>query len=268
MSDSTCSSTPIVSRRRFIGHSVLIGGLSAAPTVVAADPLSKNFSADQDLTVIELFTSQGCSSCPPADRILADLVTKHEQEGYPVLGLSFHVDYWNYLGWSDPFSSPRWSTRQKQYASVLKENRIYTPQMIFGGRKGIVGSRRKQVDYLLGQQQEVASTHHIKMETESRPNREISISFDVEGDEVEGHVVNIAIVARSLTATATRGENAGKTLTHANVVRRFATRKLTERQGEVVFEMPDDESTSHSVIAYVQSIKQATITTATELVVA
>jgi hypothetical protein len=87
--------------------------------------------------IIELFTSQGCSSCPPADRLLKRLA------GDPrVIPLSFHVDYWNYIGWTDPFSSKRWSERQQGYARAFRSNRIYTPQLVVSGRTGASGSRR------------------------------------------------------------------------------------------------------------------------------
>lgn len=96
--------------------------------------------------IVELFTSQGCSSCPPADRFLTELAAREEFE---IIPLSFHVDYWNYIGWTDPFSSPAWSDRQRHYARSFGGNRVYTPQMVVNGRWEGVGSNRREIARLL-----------------------------------------------------------------------------------------------------------------------
>ncbi|MFK8114206.1 MAG: DUF1223 domain-containing protein [Rubripirellula sp.] len=227
-----------------------------------SSPADKGASSKHP-TVIELFTSQGCSSCPPADRVLAEYVKLHHQEQLPVLGLSFHVDYWNYLGWSDPFSSPRWSRRQKLYASVLNEKRVYTPQMIVGGRDGLVGSRRKQLDALLADHFSRQPEHEIELQVKLNSSNEIEIAHTVAGESA-GKILNVAVIARSLKATASRGENAGRTLTHSNVVRDFAQRRLDAGDGEVRFDLPRDKS-DLAVIAYVQDIKAANVSGATEV---
>src|SRR5438105_352574 len=88
--------------------------------------------------VLELFTSQGCSSCPPADKLLTHLATSAVDR--PVAPLSFHVDYWNDLGWADPYSLPAWTERQRQYARALGDSSVYTPELVVGGAAGFVGS--------------------------------------------------------------------------------------------------------------------------------
>jgi hypothetical protein len=98
----------------------------------------------QGPVVVELFTSQGCSSCPPADRLLSRLKRDPKLAG-AVIPLAFHVDYWNHLGWSDPFSSSRWSQRQTDYAHAFRSNRVYTPQAVVNGRSECVGSEESQV---------------------------------------------------------------------------------------------------------------------------
>jgi len=100
--------------------------------------------ARQGPVVVELFTSQGCSSCPPADRLLSRLKRDPGLAG-AVIPLAFHVDYWNHLGWSDPFSSPLWSLRQQDYAHAFRSNRIYTPQLVINGRTECVGSEESTV---------------------------------------------------------------------------------------------------------------------------
>ncbi|MGI9470231.1 MAG: DUF1223 domain-containing protein [Rubripirellula sp.] len=235
---------------------------SAADAFESAEVGQAADRGSDQLNIVELFTSQGCSSCPPADRVLADLVERHESEGVPAIGLSFHVDYWNHLGWQDPFSSAFWSQRQKRYANVLKD-RVYTPQMIVNGQTGFVGSRRKQLDAILDQAKETAPEHQIELRAEQDAQRGVNVTYSVTG-EGEGRLVNFALVARSLSATASRGENAGRTLTHANVVRDFAIRRLTEPSGELTWPTPSDAGASFAVVAYVQHAKSAMITSAVE----
>src|SRR5262249_40010174 len=91
--------------------------------------------------VLELFTSQGCSSCPPADRLLARCAKAGEHAGRALAPLSFHVDYWNDLGWADPFSLPAWTARQQAYSRALGDDRVYTPELVVGGATGLVGSQ-------------------------------------------------------------------------------------------------------------------------------
>src|ERR1043166_5733066 len=95
--------------------------------------------------VIELFTSQGCSSCPPADRLLSKLAAAGSLGDRALAPLSFHVDYWNELGWADPFSLPAWTERQHQYSRAIGDARVYTPELVIGGANGVVGSNQDAV---------------------------------------------------------------------------------------------------------------------------
>ncbi|MEO1083852.1 MAG: DUF1223 domain-containing protein [Acidobacteriota bacterium] len=109
----------------------------------AADPdLGITVDAPRGPVVVELFTSQGCSSCPPADRLFSRL------EG-DVIPLAFHVDYWNHLGWRDPFSDPRWSERQRRYGGTFERGYVYTPQLVVNGRAEAIGSDRRKVRTML-----------------------------------------------------------------------------------------------------------------------
>src|SRR5262245_40898649 len=94
--------------------------------------------------VVELFTSEGCSSCPPADALLARMETAQPFKGVRIIAIEEHVDYWNQQGWADPFSSPEWTDRQQVYTTALHQNGPYTPQMVVNGRTQLVGSRGDQ----------------------------------------------------------------------------------------------------------------------------
>src|SRR5438034_9672572 len=99
--------------------------------------------------LVELFTSEGCSSCPPADELLAKLVAEQPVEKAQIIALAFHVDYWNKLGWPDRFSSPKFTQRQYDYATFFGGNRVYTPQMIVDGKAEFVGSDSKKAQAAL-----------------------------------------------------------------------------------------------------------------------
>ncbi|HZZ42649.1 MAG TPA: DUF1223 domain-containing protein [Tepidisphaeraceae bacterium] len=162
--------------------------------------------------VVELFTSEGCSSCPPADALVGKLVKDDPR----VLALEFHVDYWNRLGWVDPFSSAAYSDRQLAYSRVLGLGEVYTPQIIVNGTAQCIGSDQQAVEQaIVG-----ARAGEVKVGGEITPGYVVNIS--VEG-KVQGCVLNVAVVERGLITEVAHGENGGKTLQHENVVRWFKT---------------------------------------------
>jgi hypothetical protein len=174
-------------------------------------------SPDAAPVVIELFTSQGCSSCPPADRLLTRLA------GDPrVIPLSFHVDYWNYIGWTDPFSSKRWSERQQGYARAFRSNRIYTPQLVVSGRTGLNGA------------DEAGARKRIAEALAAEPAGRVTLSMEPAQDRltvkvgaklsraVEGPLdLWVAVYETGLTTKVGAGENASATLHNDYVVRRL-----------------------------------------------
>lgn len=161
--------------------------------------------------VVELFTSQGCSSCPPADAYLGDLAKRSD-----VLALAWHVDYWDYIGWKDPFAQPAFTARQRDYQRVLMQRYIYTPQMVVDGRLQGIGSERATIDRLITQ----AARQH-GMNTGGRP------SLRLEGDTLTitgarldtPAVVWLALFEPEHQTRVARGENAGRSLGNYNIVR-------------------------------------------------
>jgi hypothetical protein len=161
-------------------------------------------------TLVELFTSEGCSSCPPADALLAELAGRPD-----VLALSFHVDYWDRLGWKDPFSSPDATRRQHGYAKLLGLATVYTPQMVVDGRWQAVGSDRSEVEQAFGSARRTRDDVPVSLALD---HGRAQITMGQGGDGIAATLLLIGFDRRHVTAVA-RGENGGRTLAHVDVVR-------------------------------------------------
>jgi len=176
--------------------------------------------------LVELFTSEGCSSCPPADELLARLEQTQPVAGAEIIALSEHVDYWNRLGWADPYSSAEFSERQNSYARAFDTDDIYTPQMIVDGRVQFVGSNRDRARQAITDASRSAKARvqiSLRGATVDSANLAISIS-DLQsawtGDSAE---VLLAITESGLRSSVSRGENAGRSLHHTAVVRALSS---------------------------------------------
>jgi hypothetical protein len=164
--------------------------------------------------VIELFTSQGCSSCPPADTLLKTLADDPQ-----VIALSLPVDYWNYLGWKDTFASPRNTERQRNYARARGDGAIYTPQAVVNGLIQVNGASKLQVDDAISETSKTAGPAQVAVRFWQERN---TLNFAL-GQELPGHApreatIWLGVVQMSGTVPVKEGENAGKTLTYTNVV--------------------------------------------------
>ena len=169
----------------------------------------------QPTVVVELFTSQGCSSCPPADKLLGELV------GNPnIIALTEAVDYWDYLGWKDENARHEHTERQQNYARMRGDRRIYTPQMVINGRVHVVGSRRGDVAAALGQLSKGSGALSIPIETRT-DGQTLSISVDAMAEgarELKDGTLYLVPFKREVTADIKRGENRGRQVTYHNVV--------------------------------------------------
>jgi hypothetical protein len=165
-------------------------------------------------TVVELFTSQGCSSCPPADRILGELARDPH-----TLAISFPVDYWDYIGWKDTLAEPTYTLRQQAYAKTSGHGEVYTPQAIINGLADAVGSDRDQIEAAETQTAKQAGVMSVPL-TVSEQGDVINISVGAApaGAPRSAGVFLIALASKR-TVSIQRGENAGSTLTYSNVVR-------------------------------------------------
>lgn len=200
----------------------LLAGGSAA---LIAGTVSRAASADdaKPKILVELFTSQGCSSCPPAESFLTELADRDD-----VVALEFHVDYWDYIGWEDPFADPAYTARQRRYNQLFGSPYNYTPQMVIDGRAHEVGSRRSAVEARI----EAASMKRMMADRDAAPptltlssDGTGGVVIDLDGKPPEAGRYDILIVGYDdmHRTEVTRGENNGRRLVNAHVVRSMKT---------------------------------------------
>jgi len=173
-----------------------------------------NVQADSPV-VVELFTSQGCSSCPPADRLLAELAT-HDY----VIALALHVDYWDYLGWKDGFAQPAFSNRQRSYARQWGERTVYTPQMVVQGVNYMVGTRSDEVQRQIMQFEDQGPKVSL---TVSNRGSGIQVEITAAGEGQGPADIYLVRYTPLETVMIERGENAGRTIDYVNVVQSWET---------------------------------------------
>ncbi|MGH9931254.1 MAG: DUF1223 domain-containing protein [Pyrinomonadaceae bacterium] len=201
-----------------------------ALTSATSTSADSRFAVQRNSTpvIVELFTSEGCSSCPPADALLIQLEQTQPVSGTEVIALGEHVDYWNHLGWADPYSSAVFSARQGEYADAFGKDGVYTPQMIVDGQAEFVGSNmdraREAISEAARAPKASVQVSLAASATEKKPNG-IGLFVHVEnvpavssGDTAE---VMLAITENDLRSQVARGENARRSLRHIAVVRQF-----------------------------------------------
>jgi hypothetical protein len=186
--------------------------------------------------VVELFTSQGCSSCPPADAVLAELATRKD-----VIALGFHVDYWDGLGWKDPLSAPGATARQNDYAVQFRRNEVYTPQIVVDGQRELVGSHREAV---------------LRAVQEAQPQSIAPVTIAADGRSVsigpgtgEGRILIVRYI-RSRSDAIQRGENAGHLSHDVNGVE--ALRTAGEWKGQSINVPVEPLEPGHGIAVLVQ----------------
>lgn len=216
----------------------------------------------KSFVLLELFTSEGCSSCPAADETVASLAVKYKGQLF-VLG--FHVDYWNKLGWKDVYSNLDYSERQRDYATAFSLNSIYTPQVVVNGHKEFVGSSKKIIDETIATELRKPLSYTIKLIAQETKDRMIDINYSTTDTDATDNL-NIALVQLEAITNVKRGENSGKILAHINIVRIFKTIDsggiLT---GKLMLTLPSDLSFNQcKLIAFTQNKNNKFITGITE----
>jgi hypothetical protein len=217
-----------------IGREVRDGSVSPATTGFA---------------VVELFTSEGCSSCPPADEAVARIAKENPEH---VFVLGFHVDYWDRLGWKDVFSNPDYTKRQQQYGELFKLNSIYTPQVIVNGRSQFVGSDETRLRSEINSDLQSAAAVSITLRAKTTDNKRVSVSFGI-SPAADGDL-HIALIQLSARTAVRKGENGGKILQHVDIVRDFVTVACHHRaEGSASLSIPSGLSANDcKLVAFLQ----------------
>jgi hypothetical protein len=204
---------------------VLVFTAAAAGHDVATGPAPPKTSV-----LVELFTSEGCSSCPPADAHLARLLKEQPLADVEIVPLSLHVDYWDHQGWKDPFSSKAFTTRQGEYSKIFGADKIYTPQMVVDGRDELNGSDEAAARRALTA---AASRPHLPLRIDARTRgASVRMSIDLPAAPADAEPIDVfvALTEDGLTSVVRRGENGGRTLSHVAVVRTLQALGSLERE--------------------------------------
>ncbi len=210
----------------------------AACWLVASPVLAENAPV-----VVELFTSQGCSSCPPADEFMQVLAERDD-----VIALSVHVDYWDYIGWKDEFADPKHAERQRAYATLAGRRSVYTPEMIVNGVSDILGAKPMAVATAIEAHKSQARAVAI---TVSRSGRSVSIQAVVLQNGLGPMTVQMVGYQPQRVAKITRGENAGKTIPYVNVAQDWQV--ITSWDGLAPLDIKVEASGAHPVVVLIQA---------------
>ena len=205
--------------------------------------------------IVELFTSEGCSSCPPADRVLADLESKKPTA---VIPLAFHVDYWDGIGWKDPFSSPAWTDRQQAYSRAQGRSNVYTPEMVVDGREEFVGSDASHAEDAIASAQKRVKTPIAMTIVQNGGARSLAVKIGPVSSAEAADVV-FALTEPRASVDVKSGENAGRKLDHTAIVRSLRIVGAASATGNSL-SIPIDVSTaSQRAVVLVQERKSRAI---------
>lgn len=198
--------TSIVSLALLAISEFTLGSFTTSQSVSIVNP--------KNVVVLELFTSQGCSSCPTADALLG---TYAKDANSNIIPISFHVDYWNRLGWKDPFSQAGFSERQSAYSRAFNHASIYTPQLIVNGKYELIGSKESEIKKIITEELKSITTYKVEIDsiTIHANHLNVRISADLTKN---GNFVNVALIKKKEITDIKRGENSGVKLTNYNIV--------------------------------------------------
>ncbi len=213
------------------------------------------FAQSRPVVLVELFTSQGCVSCPPADKYLSQLAQNPD-----VIALALHVDYWDYIGWEDSFGQPAFTARQKAYAKAVGSRTIYTPQFIVGGKERVEGTQPEAVDELV--RSHAATPQPVSL-TLTRADGTLSIRAEAGAPLAAPVRIQLVRYRPSETVEIERGENAGLTVEYSNIVTSW--QDVGEWAGQQPLEMTADASGDDQVVVVLQSQGPAEIVAAAKL---
>ncbi|MCV6587179.1 MAG: DUF1223 domain-containing protein [Marinibacterium sp.] len=215
--------------------------ITALATLFALSPVVATSEPADNPVVVELFTSQGCSSCPPADALLETLSKRDD-----IIALALHVDYWDYIGWKDDLADPAFTERQKGYAHASGSRMVYTPQMIINGQDGVVGTRAMEVADLIMTHRDAPDLARVDAQ---RTGDTVAIRIAPLADLGAGALdVKLITYLPQVTTDITRGENAGLQVLYVNSVRSLSVVASWDGQSEAGFDVAADPDEPAAVL--------------------
>lgn len=214
---------------------------------------------NKGFAVVELFTSEGCSSCPPADELVASIQAANKDKNIYIL--AFHVDYWDHQGWKDRFSDKAYSNRQRQYAEWLNLSTIYTPQIVVNGSSECVGNNASAVTAAISEGLNQQSVQSLTLDCGIAGQQ---LKVNVKDSGLSGNArLTLALVQRSADSQVKAGENAGRQLSHVQIVRQLKT--VTTNDPGITLDLPKDfTKEGWELIGFIQDSKTGHITAATK----
>ena len=207
---------------------------------------------DKDaFAIVQLFTSQGCSSCPSADILLEKVKKEYAEEN--VVVLSYHVDYWNRLGWKDPFSKKEFTLLQNAYGFAFNSNRIYTPQAVINGEIHFVGSNESKMNGHLSKFLKKSVKNTIQISDLEVSLNKVNFKYNIQGSRLDKEL-KVALVLEKRETPVKRGENGGKLLKNSNIVLEEITIHLKNKKGIAEIEIPSivKKEDNLQIVGYLQ----------------
>ena len=202
--------------------------------------------------VVELFTSEGCSSCPPADAVVAKL--QKESAGKPIYILAYHVDYWNHLGWKDVFSDADYSKRQRDYAKTLNISSVYTPQIVVNGKTELVGSEEEALHNAIKSALQKDALAQLTLVNMQISRNTVQVNYNAKGNGNHS-VLLLALIEKSAQSHVNAGENSGRMLSHVQIVQKLKSIMLTDNKaGFEKINLPNNFTPQNwEVIGFIQN---------------
>jgi len=239
----------------FLIAGILIASISSAFVKVNHKP-TKAITVNKGFALIELYTSEGCSSCPPADRLVAKIAQEYKDK--EVYVLAYHVDYWNRLGWKDQFSSHDYSDRQTQYSNYLKLDGVYTPQAIVNGQTEFVGSDERKMNSAIEQNLSKATTANLSLNNLKIAGNKATLNYEV--SSAANNTLMLAVIRKHAETQVKAGENNGRTLPHINIVQKLQSISLKANTGNAEINLPEGFNIKDwAIVGFVQNSRNGAI---------
>lgn len=227
----------------FFGMSLIALYAARVENISAQTEVEIENDNNKSVVVLELFTSQGCSSCPPADALLDQVKKEFPQQ---VVALSYHVDYWNYIGWTDPFSKSVYTKKQRDYNRKFRYPSNYTPELVVNGQEHFVGSNRSKLYAKVKSYAARESDNKVELTNLKRVGDEVHFNYAVLGD-IKNKDIRLVLVLDEKTTSVKRGENRNRTLKNSNIVVNEIYLPLLEGNGSASIGIPNIVGTNDAL---------------------